>query len=220
VWRMYGNNAPITLEAKNLPQGVTAEPFTVGPDAKWGTLVVTASADAPFDYRAIEIVGRSEVDGVKQEHRASSGGIVWDTVNTPAISRMSRSTVLSVRSVAPMLVTVEPAAATIKEGDSLEVKFRVQRQGDFTGPVEATGAGYELPRNLQIPLTTLTPDKSEATLKLDTQKVKPGTYSFVIQGAGQVSYKNPAGNAQTTRATFPSNTITLVVEPKPAEAKK
>jgi len=47
AWRMNGFDAPIAVEARNLPPGVTAEPIVIGPGMKWGTLVVTAAPDAP-----------------------------------------------------------------------------------------------------------------------------------------------------------------------------
>src|ERR1043165_246513 len=45
VGRVNGHNEPITVEAKNLPKGVTCEPIIIGKDVKWGTLIISAAPD-------------------------------------------------------------------------------------------------------------------------------------------------------------------------------
>ena len=119
VFRRYNFNDPITVEAKSLPQGVTAEPCVIGPDLKWGTLIVTAAPDAPIGESEFEIVGNAKIkikdkDGKETEKTITRNGrggtIVWDTVNTNALARMARSLVMAVREKVPFMLTAAPNA--------------------------------------------------------------------------------------------------------------
>ena len=105
VWRLRGHNAPITVTADQLPPGVTCEPLVIAPGMKWGTLILTAAADAPIGEAEINIVAKSQVAGVEVERVARGGTVVADTTNTPCVSRMTRSLVLAVRENSPFRVT-------------------------------------------------------------------------------------------------------------------
>ena len=50
---------------------------------KWGTLILTAAADAPIGEAEISVVGKSQVSGAEVERIARGGVIIVDTVNTP-----------------------------------------------------------------------------------------------------------------------------------------
>ncbi|MGL6074311.1 MAG: hypothetical protein ACRC8S_09130 [Fimbriiglobus sp.] len=95
---MTGN---ITITATGLPPGVVAKPLIMGPDTRWGTLVLSASADAkdysgPISFQAtVTIAGKPVTQSVRP------AGLVWSVPNgqnnTPMIARMEQQTILAVR---------------------------------------------------------------------------------------------------------------------------
>ncbi len=214
VWRMNGHDEPIIVEARNLPPGVTAEPIIIGPGVKWGTLVVTAAPDAPIGEGEFEIIGTSERGAEKLTRKARGGVIVWDTVNTPAICRLTRSIMLAVRETAPYAVTASCKDRTIKAGESLNVTVTAARRADMPSAILLNGTGIELPPGLTIPTTTINPGQTEAKLLVTTtDKIKPGTYSFIINSETQV----PNGTDKKTRVIYPSNPLQITVVAKPAK---
>jgi hypothetical protein len=213
AWRMNGFNEPITVEARNLPPGVTAEPIIIGPGMKWGTLVVTAAPDAPIGEKEIEVVGSGARGAEKLVRNARGGVIVWDTVNTPAISRMTRSILLAVREKTPFAVTAAPAEVTIKPGQPIQVTVTAARREDMPSAIQLNGAGIDLPPGLTIPTTTINAGQTETKVTVSTtDKLQPGTYSFIINSESQV----PNGTDKKTRVIYPSNPIKLTVQPSAA----
>ncbi|MCE9606502.1 MAG: hypothetical protein K8U03_16545 [Planctomycetia bacterium] len=216
AWRLDGHVGPIDVEVLGLPKGVTADPIVLGPGVNWGTLVLTAAADAELTESDIRIVGRSEVEGVKREHAARGGVVVWDTVNTPAISRQTQSIVLAVREGAPFELKATVAGATLEVGKPIELTVDVRRHGTMKNAVQLVGAGYQLPPRMEIPTTNIAPDKSQAKVSIDTAKMAPGTYSFLINGDAQVPVAQPTGPAKNVRCVYPSNTVTVTITPSTA----
>jgi hypothetical protein len=208
VWRMNGLDEPITVEARNLPPGVTAEPIVIGPGMKWGTLVVTAAPDAPIGEKEIEVVGTSSRGGQPLVRKARGGAIVWDTVNTPAISRLTHSILLGVREKTPFAVTVAPTEFAIKPGQPIQVTVSAARREDMPSAIQLNGAGIDLPPGLTIPTTTINTGQKETKVTVSTtDKLKPGVYSFIINSESQV----PNGTDKKTRVIFPSNPIKITV---------
>lgn len=221
VFRMNGHNEPITVEAKNLPAGLTSEPCVIGKDVKWGTLIVTAAPDAPIGESDFEVVGKSTVkikgaDGKETEkelvRKARGGAIVWDTVNTNALCRMTRSLVLAVREKVPFMLTATPNNIKVKQGEPINLTLTLKRREDMPNAVQLTGSGYQLPPGLEIPLTTIEKDKTEAKLSLKTEKMKDGIWSFNVSGDAQVPV-----DKKNIRCVYPSNIITITIEPKEAK---
>ena len=212
VWRLHGLDEPIIVEARNLPKGVTAEPFVIGKGVKWGTLVITAAPDAPLGEGEIEIVGTSEVAGQKLTRKGRGGVIVWDTVNTPAISRMTRSIVLAVREKAAFAITASPAEVTVSKGDPINLTLTAKRRDDMPNAIQLNGAGIQLPPGMEIPVKSIAKGESEQKLTIATDKMKEGTYSFLVNGDGQVP-----SDGKNVRCIYPSNAIKVTIEPKKAK---
>jgi len=214
VWRMNDQNEPIEVEARNLPPGVTAEPIVIGPGMKWGTLVVTAALDAPIGEAEIKIVGASQCGSEKLVREARGGIVVWDTVNTPAICRLTKSIMLGVRETTPFAVTVSTNDTVIKPGDPIHVTVAARRRADMPSAIQLHGNGYDLPPGLTIPTTTINPGQTEATITVaTTDKLKEGTYSFIINSESQV----PNGTEKKTRVIYPSNPLKITVAAKGAK---
>ena len=212
VWRMHGHDEPITVEARNLPAGVSADPFVIGKGVKWGTLVLSAAPDAAMGEAAIEIVGTSVVNGKPLLRQALGGVIVWDTVNTPALSRVTQNIVIAVREKVPFALSATPAEITVKKGDSFDITVTLKRREDMTNAVQLTGAGYQLPPNMTIPVKNIDSGQNEGKLSISTEKIPEGTFSFMINGDGQV----PVDKTKNVRCVYPSNVIKLIVESKTA----
>ena len=212
VWRMNGHNDPITVEARNLPPGVTAEPITLGPNVKWGTLVITAAPDAPIGEGEIQVIGTS-IRGEEKLVRAARGGaLVWDTVNTAGQARLTQSIVIAVRESTPFSVTAAVAQETIKPGDPLNVTVTATRRADMPSAIQLNGNGIGLPDGLTIPVITINPGQTEAKVAIDTAKMKEGTYSFILNAEAQV----PTGDKKT-RVIYPSNPMRVTVTAPPAK---
>ncbi len=210
AWRINGFDEPITVEAHHLPPGVTAEPIVIGPGMKWGTLIVTAAPDAAIGQGEIEITGTATRGSDKLSRRARGGVIVWDTVNTPAICRLTRSIMLAVRETTPYAVTASPKEITIKAGDPINVTVAAARRADMPSAVQLNGSGYDLPSGLTIPTTTINPGQTETKVAIaTTDKLKAGTYSLIINSEAQV----PSGDKKI-RCIYPSNAIRLTVTGK------
>jgi hypothetical protein len=190
---------------------VTAEPFVIGPGMKWGTLVVNAAPDAAIGEAAIKIVGTCQVGAEKLVREARGGTIVWDTVNTPAICRVTKSIMLAVRETTPFTVTASTTDTNIKAGEPIKVKVTAARRADMPSAILLTGTGFDLPPGLTIPTTTINPGQTEAMLSVTTtDKTKEGTYSFIINAESQV----PTGGDKKIRVIYPSNPIKITVAAK------
>ena len=212
VWRLHGHDEPITVEARNLPPGVTADPIVIGKGVKWGTLVVTAAPGAPIGEGEIQLVGTSEVNGQKLTRKARGGVIVWDTVNTPAISRMTRSIVMAVREKAAFQITASPAEITVVAGEPINLTLTAKRRDDMPNAIQLNGASIQLPPGMEIPVKSIAQGETEQKLTIATDKMREGTYSFLVNGDGQVPVEG-----KNTRCIYPSNAIKVTVLPKKAK---
>ena len=217
VWREYGMTEAITVEARGLPPGVTADPFVMGKDIKWGTLTLSAAADAKIGDAVFEVVGTSTVKEKTLVRKARGGVIVWDTVNTPALSRLTQSIVLAVRPRAPFAITASPPQVEVKKGEPFNLTVKLERGEGMANAVQINGAGYQLPPGLSIPVKTIDPGRTEVTLSVATDKMPEGTFSFIVNGDGQVP--SPADKAKNIRCVYPSNTVTITVRPKDGGGK-
>jgi hypothetical protein len=134
-------------------------------------------------------------------------------VNTPALSRITRSILLAVRETTPFAVTVETKDKLIKPGDPINVTVTAARRADMPSAIQLNGAGIDLPPGLTIPTTTINPDQKEVKLVVaTTDKLKEGEYSFIINSESQV----PNGSEKKLRVIYPSNPIKITVA-KPAK---
>ena len=213
VWRLYGHNDPIVVQATHLPPGITSEPIVIGPGLKWGTLVLTGAAEAPMGEAEVQIVGTSLIRGETLARHARGGVIVWDTVNTPALSRMTRSIMLAVREKVAFALTASPGEVVVTKGDRVHLTLALKRREDMPNAVQLTGAGYQLPPGLEIPATTIEAGRTDAMLDLKTDNVAEGTFSFIVNGEAQV----PVAKDKNIRCLYPSNPIKLTIRAKPAK---
>ncbi len=216
VWRLGNHKAPITVAARTLPPGVTAKPFVINAEGKWGTLVLESAADAPIGEAEIEIVGVSDGETGPIERRARGGVMTWDTVNTPGIARMTRTIMLAVRDSAPFTVSATPAEFHLQAGQPLELTLHVERRADMPSEVQFGAAGLPQIKGLDVPLTKVLVGETQKNLKLDTAKIAPGMYSFILNGEAQVPFEEKPGSKRNIRCLYPTNAITFEILPKEA----
>jgi hypothetical protein len=108
--------------------------------------------------------------------------------------------------------------AAVSAGDKVSLTARVMRSADWTGAIQLQG--FALPPNATVNLVNVAQDAAEAKVELTMPaNVKPGVYSFVINGAGQASrdYLRPKVPNQprgaNMRVVYPSNAVTITVVP-------
>jgi len=222
VFRNDGFDEPIRVEATNLPPGVTCDPIVIGPGRSSAPLVFLASTDAPPGHAEIRVTGSAAIDGADAVRVARSGGLAWQTTNTPGIARMAQSIMLAVRNPAPFVLTADPASVKATAGDKVAIRVQVERADSWNENVQL--AGLDLPQGVTLPLATVAKGTSEGKIELSLPaNLKAGTYSFSISGAGQAAgdflrEADPSRpRAANVRVVLPSNPITITVE---APAKK
>lgn len=217
VWRLGGHKGPITVSARKLPPGVTAQPFIIHDKGKWGTLVLEAAADAPIGEGELEIVGVAEGESGPVERVARGGGLSWDTTNTPGINRMSRSIMLAVRDSAPFTVSAAPAEQRLQAGQPLDLTLNVARRSDMPNDIQFSAAGLPPIPGLEVPLTKVAAGEKQRKLQLKTDKIPAGKYSFILNGEGQVPFEEKPGSKKNIRCLYPTNAITFEIVAKDAK---
>jgi hypothetical protein len=186
--------------------------------------VFQAAKDAPSSVGAIRVQGKATIDGTEVVRSARGGGLTWPTVNTPGIARLADSIVLAVRETRPFALTAVPARTTVTAGEKLPIVVRVERAADWADNVQL--AGFNLPPGATVALVPVAKNATEGKVELALPaNAKPGTYTFLITGAGQVprDYGQPRDpkkpRANNLRDIYPSNPITITIAPS-AGAKK
>src|SRR5207244_1266224 len=100
--------------------------------------------------------------------------------------------------------------------EKLVVDVKVARAADWTDSIQL--AGFDLPQNVTIGLVTLAKGVGEGKAEvMIPANLKPGTYTFTINGAGQAprDYNRPGDPTKprgaNMRVVYPSNAITITV---------
>jgi Bacterial pre-peptidase C-terminal domain len=219
VHRADGFDGPIQIEVAGLPPGVTCEPVVVGPDEGSVPVVFLADKEAPIGHADLTITGKATIDGQEMTRVARGGGLTWPTVNTPGIARMADSIPLAVREAPPFVLTASPETLELALGAKLAIPIKLSRAADWSESVQLSG--FELPKGATVPLVTIPANQTEAKVELTLPaNLKPGEYTFTINGAGQVpkdydARRDPKANrGNKVRAIFPSNPITIRVVAK------
>lgn len=218
--RIEGYHGTLEVTAEGLPAGVTAEPLSIGPAARWGVLVlkVAPGAAPATNFITVKVTGTTS-DGKKLVRQARPGSVTWGTQqpdqNIPVIVRLDQSLALAVRAQkAPFGITTDMTKAVVKPAMGKEMlatgPIIVLKQGEkATVPVKVTWTGDDkqnvtltaepmLQQQQNAPVTAQpagqpTKDKPEVLLNLDAKtNAVPGVYTIVLRGVSQVSFiKDP-----------------------------
>ncbi len=180
-------SGPVTVEAADLPHGVTCVPVHVSPQSQFANVVFTAAADAPAWAGAIRLKAWATIDGQRVERPVRCAERRWPIANINT-SLEVREICLAVRSTAPYGIRLPADKLSVPAGATLEAKATVARHWpDFKGKVQMTG--LNLPPGFALATTDIAPDQDAATLKLKiAANVPPGEYSVVVRGDAQVPF--------------------------------
>jgi hypothetical protein len=218
AWRQDGFAGPITLTAVGLPNGVTCPAQTLGRDQHEGTLVLSATADAPDWAGTIGVRGTVESDGRKVEREARAASVTWPTPqNVPPVCRLDHELVLAVRGAAPYLLTAGVEQLTVKQGQRVEVPVTVKRLWpDFKGAVQVSALNLPFPQRQRRPVQVLATlgagsEKGTVTLRINPN-APPGVHTIVLRGqAAYIMSRDRNRRRQNVVVEEPSNPITVTV---------
>ncbi|WP_263351083.1 PPC domain-containing protein [Acidicapsa acidisoli] len=121
-----GNEAPIAISVKGLPQGVIANPATIEPGQDSTVVVLSATANAPLDGppSSIEVIGHATIDGHEMIRSANRDG--------------DKDPTLQLASITPppdVVVTTDSKQISIEPGKEVTVTLHVDRHNGFKGRV-------------------------------------------------------------------------------------
>lgn len=161
-------NAALALSALPLPPGVTVPNSKIDEKAAEGKVAFTTTTDIPLGSTTIAVQAKGKLAGADQ------------TLAVPAVT-------LNV--IRPAAVELAMSNVELKAGQSVELKGKVVRKGDFKEPVTVKPSG--LPAGVKADPVTVAPDASEFTIKLTAEeKAAAATASSNVALAFQVNKKD------------------------------
>jgi hypothetical protein len=221
VWRQDGFSGDVELSALGLPEGVTCPRQSVGREQREGTLVLTASADAPAWAGRIRVKGTATIRGRVVEREARAASVTWPVpLNVPPVSRLDHDLVLAVRDQGPFVLTAGLDQATVTQGGKVEVPVTLKRNWpDFKGPVQVAALNLPAPqgnRQQPQPLFTFSGGTEQGRVVLNTNpNAPPGTHTVVLRGLALYAFSRPGQKQkQNVVVVQPSNAIVVTVLPK------
>ncbi len=131
VARANGFTAPVKVEVRNLPKGVTVNALTIPATMTQGCLVLSAAPDAKLDASVVEVVGTAE--GLTrtaipdEEIYLPGGGRGRFPATMPAVAVTDASDVLEVK--------VKANKITLKPGEEAKIEVEVKRRADYDKPL-------------------------------------------------------------------------------------
>ncbi len=218
VVRQDGFNGAITLSADQLPNGVSCRPQVVGTGERQGTLVLSASADAPAWTGTIKVKGTATINGQAVTRQARAATVTWPVQqqsNIPLISRLDHDFIFAVRDKAPFRLEAGLSELTLVQGEkaSVPLKLTALRDDLKTGLQNVTTAVAIPNLNANASL----PKPGEAKVEVSTTtNTPPGVHTLVWRGQAQVPFnKDPqAKQKPNVPVTISSTPVTLTIVPK------
>ncbi len=155
--KRFGFDAPIKLEVKNLPAGVTASPATIVPGQREAMIVLSVAVDAKLDARQLEVIGSAMTgtDGNKKllTVKAVPLAEVYQARRVPA-----KTLGLAITESSDIRVTTTTKTIKLEPGQKVLVPVKVERLKYTKGTVvlsadwryEQTQFGSALPIGVKI----------------------------------------------------------------------
>jgi hypothetical protein len=234
VHRIDGFNAAVTVTAEGLPAGVTAKPVTIGPNARWGTLVLSIGPSAAAHTGPIKLTAKSELAGKAVTREVRPASITWGVQpgqNVPVLARLDQSLVLAVRpekgffklAAETEKATVKvngkdeklPAPLTVKQGEKITLPVKVtwvdpEKQGVTVAAEPMAASPQQSPITVQ-PGMQPTKDKPEGVVTVDVKSTAPpGKYTVSLRGDAQVPFVRDPVSKQ--KANVPTSAFADPVE--------
>ncbi|MDF1752115.1 MAG: hypothetical protein P1U89_04980 [Verrucomicrobiales bacterium] len=203
VNRIEGFSDPITIQANELPEGVTCPPLTLNSGQNTGTLVFTSAPDAPAFSGGIDVIATAKSGDVELSRPVNLGSLVLGIpdYNTARLRpRLDIDFPLAVSGSESSPVKIEVGNEnkfSVEIGKKLEIPVKLVNRNGLKGNLTITPV--ELKGMSKPPTLAISDKDTEGKLKLDfTPKnnvftPQVGTWSFVLKGTGVMSYqRNPA----------------------------
>jgi len=191
--RQNGFTGPVELKVEGLPEGVTATPVTIPSGLTRAAVILSAKSDAKIDARLVRLYGKAAFtdangklqDLVRYAHvtcelQVSGGSQARRPINTQLVGVTNPLDIVEFEAT--------PSKITLRPGEKVEIKVRVKRNKEFTGPIQLAMPflyGNSIIADQLPPGVTMSPD-SKARL---TGKTVEGT--IVLEAATGDSAPKP-----------------------------
>jgi len=139
--RQNGFNGPVEMQVEGLPPGVSFTPVTIPAGLNRCAVILSAEAGAPIDARLVRLYGKAvipDADGkprdvvryarVTCELQASGGSQARWPINTQIVGVTNPLDLVEFEAT--------PSEITLRPGEKVEIKVRVKRNKEFTGPIQ------------------------------------------------------------------------------------
>ena len=205
AFRKDGFNDEITIEAQNLPNGVSCPPIKIPAEKNEATIVLSCTEDAPDWNGFISLSGKSG-DKIRP---AKAGTISWAIANydteriRPHLTTRIPLSVCTAEKAPVAIQHEEKSEWVVALGGKLDIPVKLIKKsatkGDFT--IQPEGALFiKNPPQLKIKEAD-----SEGTLSINFTKngnfpVEPGVWQFVLRGDGIVKYRNNPASSERADA--------------------
>ena len=139
--RQNGFAGPVEMQVEGLPPGVSFTPVTIPAGLNQCAVILSAKADAQIDARLVQLSGKATIpdaDGkpreviraarVTCELQASGGSQARWPINTQLVGVTNPLDLFEFEAT--------PREITLRPGEKVEIKVRVKRSPEFTGPIQ------------------------------------------------------------------------------------
>ena len=139
--RQNGFNGPVEMQVEGLPEGVSFTPVTIPAGLNRCAIILSARPDAKLDARLVRLSGKAVIpdadgkprDVVRYAHvtcelQASGGSQARWPINTQIVGVTNPLDLVKFEAT--------PSEITLRPGEKVEIKVRVTRSKQFTGPIQ------------------------------------------------------------------------------------
>lgn len=191
--RRDGFDGEIEINMAGLPEGLSAQGYTIPKGKNHGILTITAADDAPRSFATAQIFGTAMIDGKKTTRPCRLASMKWPVTNArndiPA-PRLFADVPVSVGGLEAAPITIrakEERTWEAKAGEQLTIPLNIIRRGEFSGStiqLKAFGPGFEKVK-FDAKLQEATHD---AVLDLAALKIPAGEHHIAFYGRAVSKY--------------------------------
>lgn len=177
----------VTLELKNLPQGVKAEPLPIAEGRTMVPILLTATAEAPLAGSLVDVVGRTtEGERVVEGRLEQRTSMVRGQNNREVWNHYTDRMAVAVTQRAPFWIELIQPKVPIVQNGSMGLKVVAKREGEFKAPITlrmlSNPPGLSAPDSVSIP-----EGKTEAIIPLTADtRAAAGTWPIAVIGEAAV----------------------------------
>lgn len=228
IWRREGFNAPVWVEADELPDGVRSHPIIIPVGKVMASVVLDADAGAPTLIGTVRFVGRARSlpignpgsgafvswFGLERTQTAVPLTTIWplqtgnaNNKTVVAPFRATRGLAVSVRDGSPFRLTARARSPKVVRGKTVEIDLNIARSPGHSEPI--TIRGTNLPDGMALNQATVHAGQSTLTVPLTiADGAILGPYTFVFRGTSTYQ-ADPKGPRYAVDE--PSNPVALTI---------